>query len=69
MITQRPDKSFVVIVISPLSSLMFDQKAHFTPKISAEFLGELQQVRKAMERMKMGKHQLVLEAMLFRIFR
>ena len=70
MITQRPDKSSVVIVISLLSSLMFDQKACFAPRgISAEFLGELQQDRKAVEWAKMGKHQLVLAAMLHRILR
>ena len=41
---KRPDRSSVTIVISPLSSLMFDQCAHFTPRgISAEFLGKLKQ--------------------------
>ena len=37
-------KTLIALVISPLSALAFDQKAHFISSgITVEFLGELQQ--------------------------
>lgn len=58
---QKPKQCSVAIVISPLSSLMIDQKARFLPRgISAEFIGEMQHDDLAMKRIKDGEHQLVL---------
>ena len=50
----------VALIVSPLASLMIDQKARFLPRgISAEFLGEIQNDAGALQRVKEGKHQLV----------
>ena len=50
----------IALVISPLASLMMDQKARFLPRgISAEFLGDIQHDARALQRVKEGHHKLV----------
>ena len=50
----------VALIVSPLASLMIDQKAGFLPRgISAEFLGEAQHDARALQRVREGQHQLV----------
>lgn len=51
----------IVICVSPLVSLMMDQKAKFTPRgLVAEFVGEAQTDHQAASRVVNGKVQLVL---------
>ena len=50
----------VALIVSPLASLMIDQKSRFLPSgITAEFLGEIQHDVHALQRVKEGHHQLV----------
>ena len=50
----------VALVVSPLASLMIDQKARFLPRgISAEYLGGVQYDAGALQRVKEDQHQLV----------
>ena len=50
----------IALVVSPLASLMMDQKATFLPRgISAEFLGEIQYDAHALKRVREGQHSLV----------
>ena len=50
----------IALVVTPLASLMIDQKARFLPRdISAEFLGDIQHDVRALQRVKEGEHQLV----------
>ena len=50
----------IVLVVTPLASLMVDQKARFLPHgISAEFLGEVQFDAQALQRVREGQHSLV----------
>ncbi len=50
----------IVVCISPLTSLMIDQKAKFTPKgVKAEFVGEAQNDRAAVENVLKGQCELV----------
>ena len=49
-----------MICVSPLTSLMIDQKNKFSPRgIATEFVGELQQDLDAMKGVKEGKYQLL----------
>ena len=56
----RDQRRSIVIVVSPLTSLMMEQRQKFTTDgIPAEFVGELQQDLDAMQGVKDGKYQLL----------
>ena len=56
------EPTLVALIVSPLASLMVDQKAKFLPRgISAESLGEIQHDTRALQRVKEGQHQLVFQ--------
>ena len=56
-VTREPTS--VALIVSPLASLMIDQKAGFLPRgISAEFLGDEHDAR-ALQRVREGQHQVV----------
>ena len=53
--------SSIVVVVSPLTALMAEQKKRFVPMgVDAEFLGELQTDEGAVKRVVQGQHKLVL---------
>ena len=53
--------TLIALIVSPLASLMVDQKARFLPRgISAEYLGEMQYDVHALQRVRQGHHSLVL---------
>ena len=56
----RGERQSIIIVDSPLTFLMMEQREKFaTQGIPAEFVGELQQDIDSMQGVKEGKHQLV----------